>query len=189
MFFMSGRTHFEFWSYQNFKCTIWFVTIFAHLCCLHRFRVMAILVPILVLLYGSESWVVLEKDASLLRVFERKVLRAIFGPINENGVFRRRYNHELEAIYGKPDIISEIKRNRMRWFGHIIRMKESRVTKALFSKKPPFGTRSAGRRRLTWEESVENDLNRLNVKNWTLLAQDRKRWGKVLDQTLSTKWM
>ena len=91
-----------------------------------------------VLLYGSESWVVLEKDASLLRTFERKVLRTIFGPINENGVFRRRYNFELEAIYGKPDIISEIKRNRLRWFGHILRMKESRVTKALFIKKTSF---------------------------------------------------
>ena len=38
----------------------------------------------------------LEKNASLLRTFERKVLRTIFGPINENGVFRRRYNFELE---------------------------------------------------------------------------------------------
>ena len=119
-----------------------------------------------VLLYGSESWIVLEKDASLLRVFERKVLRTIFGPINENGVFRRRYNHELEAIYGKPDIISDIKRNRLRWLGHIVRMKEGRVTRSLFMKKPPFGTRSAGRQRLTWEESVKMDLNKLNVVNW-----------------------
>ena len=142
-----------------------------------------------VLLYGSESWVVLEKDASLLRIFERKVLRTIFGPINENGVFRRRYNFELEAIYGKPDIICDIKRNRLRWFGHIIRMNEGRVTKALFMKKPPFGTRSAGRQRLTWEESVKADLNRLNVQTWTSLAHDRKKWGEILDQTLSTNWM
>ena len=98
----------------------------------------------------------------------------IFGPINENGVFRRRYNFELEAIYGKPDIICDIKRNRLRWFGHIIRMNEGRVTKALFMKKPPFGTRSAGRQRLTREESVKADLNRLNVQTWTSLAHDRK---------------
>ena len=39
------------------------------------------------LLHGSESWVVLERDVSLLRVFERKVLRTIFGPVNEGGVF------------------------------------------------------------------------------------------------------
>ena len=142
-----------------------------------------------VLLYGSESWVVLEKDASLLRIFERKVLRTIFGPINENGVFRRRYNHELEAIYGKPDIISDIKRNRLRWLGHIVRMKEGRVTRNLFMKKPPFGTRSAGRQRLTWEESVNMNLNRLNVVTWLLQARDRKTWGKILDQALSTKWM
>ena len=102
---------------------------------------------------------------------------------------RQRYNFEFEAIYGKPDIISETKRNQLRWFRHILRMKESRVTKALFRNKQDFGTRSAGIQRLTWEESVETDLNQLNKENWTLLARDRKKWGNALDQNLSTKWM
>jgi hypothetical protein len=38
-----------------------------------------------VLAYGSEAWVLSKSDETILGVFERKILRAIFGPTNENG--------------------------------------------------------------------------------------------------------
>jgi sorting nexin-29 len=38
-----------------------------------------------VLAYGSETWVLSKSDEIILRVFERKILRAIFRPTNENG--------------------------------------------------------------------------------------------------------
>ena len=31
-----------------------------------------------------------------------------------------------------------------------------------------------------WEESMETDLNKLNVENWALLARHRKKWEKFL---------
>ena len=34
-----------------------------------------------VFLYGAEAWTLLSTDAAALRVFERKVLRKIFGPV------------------------------------------------------------------------------------------------------------
>jgi hypothetical protein len=49
-----------------------------------------------VLLYGSETWVLTKREENQLFVFERKVLRTICGPKIENGVYRRRYNYELE---------------------------------------------------------------------------------------------
>jgi hypothetical protein len=36
-----------------------------------------------VLAYGSETWVLSKSDEAILRVFERKILRAIFGPTND----------------------------------------------------------------------------------------------------------
>jgi hypothetical protein len=38
-----------------------------------------------VLAYGSEAWVLSKSDETILGVFERKILRANFGPTNENG--------------------------------------------------------------------------------------------------------
>jgi hypothetical protein len=37
-----------------------------------------------VLAYGSEAWVLSKSDETILGVFERKILRAIFGPTIEN---------------------------------------------------------------------------------------------------------
>jgi hypothetical protein len=38
-----------------------------------------------VLAYGSETWVLSKSDEAILGVFERKILRAIYGPTNDNG--------------------------------------------------------------------------------------------------------
>jgi len=38
-----------------------------------------------VLAYGSEIWVLSKSDEVILGVFERKILRDIFGPTNDNG--------------------------------------------------------------------------------------------------------
>jgi len=38
-----------------------------------------------VLVYGSETWVLSKSDEAILGVFERKILRDIFGPTNDNG--------------------------------------------------------------------------------------------------------
>jgi hypothetical protein len=44
-----------------------------------------------VLLYGSETWVLIKREEHQLLVFKRKVLRTKCGPKIENVVCRRRY--------------------------------------------------------------------------------------------------
>jgi hypothetical protein len=67
-----------------------------------------------VLAYGSETWVLSKSDEIILRVFERNILRAIFGPTNENGECRIKYNYELYTLYKESDIVIYIKINRLR---------------------------------------------------------------------------
>jgi hypothetical protein len=43
----------------------------------------------------SERWAVRGKDEYMIRIFERRILRRIYGPVNENCVWGSRYNHEL----------------------------------------------------------------------------------------------
>jgi hypothetical protein len=52
-----------------------------------------------VLAYGFETWVLSKSDEAILGVFERKVLRAIFGPTNDNGQWRIKCNDELHTLY------------------------------------------------------------------------------------------
>jgi hypothetical protein len=60
----------------------------------------------------------------ILRVFENRVLRRIFGPKRDEvtGDWRKLHNEELHNLYSSPDIIRMIKSRRMRWAGHVARM-------------------------------------------------------------------
>jgi hypothetical protein len=50
-------------------------------------------------------------------VFERKVLRTIYGPKIENGVYSSRYNHELDKEFNKPNALKTEypERPKFRW--------------------------------------------------------------------------
>ena len=72
-----------------------------------------------------------KSDEARLGVFERKVLRAIFGPTNDKGEWRIKYNVELYTLYKDNDIITYIKISRLRWAGHIIRLEDQNPARSL----------------------------------------------------------
>jgi hypothetical protein len=71
-----------------------------------------------VLSYASETWPLSRLDERLLSIFERRILRYIFGPVEANGTWRRRYNHELYKLFNEPDMIGYIKVKRLEWAGN-----------------------------------------------------------------------
>jgi hypothetical protein len=80
-----------------------------------------------VLTYASETWTLSKTDERLLSVSERRIFRCIFGAVQENGVWRKIYNHELYELFNEPDIVKYIKINRLGWAGHVIHMDNNRV--------------------------------------------------------------
>jgi hypothetical protein len=87
----------------------------------------------LVLLYGSETWVLTKTEENQLLVYERKVLRTICDSKIENDVYRRRYNHKLDKKLDSPNALNVTKTNKLRYAGHMIRRPEDLPQKALFS--------------------------------------------------------
>jgi hypothetical protein len=45
-------------------------------------------------MYGVETWVLSKADELRLGVFERKILRIIYGPICEGAAWKSRYNED-----------------------------------------------------------------------------------------------
>ena len=143
-----------------------------------------------VVLYGHETWTMLEEDLRALGVFERRVLRTIFGGVLENGVWRRRMNHELAQLYNEPSIRKIAKAGRVQWAGHVSRM-PTRTTSAIRKINPaklvfvsaPVGIRRRGGQRARWEDQVENDLESVGAsENWSQAAMDRAGWRNVVQQ-------
>jgi hypothetical protein len=82
-----------------------------------------------IVLNGSESWTLTKADEENLRIFERIIMRRIYGPTCANGVWRIKYNVELYGSYKDLDIVTVIKVARIRWLGHLVRMEEIRLAK------------------------------------------------------------
>jgi hypothetical protein len=79
-----------------------------------------------VVLYWCETRTLVIGEENILRVFENRVLRRIFGP-KRNGVtggWRKLRNEELCHLYFSPSVIRMITSRRMRWAGHVARMGE-----------------------------------------------------------------
>jgi hypothetical protein len=58
----------------------------------------------------------------MLDVFDRKILRWIFGPTQYEKGWRRRYNGEIYDLYKDMKVTEFIKLRRLQWAGHVIRM-------------------------------------------------------------------
>jgi hypothetical protein len=106
-----------------------------------------------------------EKDKTRLNMWERKILRKVYGPVTEREVWRIRRNEELRELYKAPDLVADINRKRQEWLGHVTRMDQRRFVKKIFDSKPE-GRRKVGRPRLRWLDDVENDLRMMKIKRW-----------------------
>jgi len=84
-----------------------------------------------VVTYGSELWALTMEEERALAVFERKILRKIYGPVKENELWRIRRNDGLEAIIKGENIVRFIKCQRIRWLGHIERMQDTAIPKRM----------------------------------------------------------
>jgi hypothetical protein len=74
-----------------------------------------------VLMHGAETWVLSKADELRLGVFERKIVRRIYGLICDGAIWRSRYN-ELYRLYDETDLVTTIRITRLRWGGHIVRI-------------------------------------------------------------------
>ena len=70
-----------------------------------------------------------------------------------------------------------IKSRRLKWAGHVARMKEGRSAFKILTCKPT-GKRPLGRPRGRWEGNIRMDLEEIGIstRNWINSVQDRDYW-------------
>ena len=105
----------------------------------------------------------IETTIQKLLVFERKILRRIFGPPKENQIWRIKTNEELDKLIKHKNIVNYIKAQRLSWFGHVQRMSDTRTVKKIFNWKP-LAKRSHGRPKYRWEYNIKQDICQMKIK-------------------------
>jgi hypothetical protein len=119
-------------------------------------------------------------------VFEKKVLRRIFGPKRDEvtGEWRKPHNEELRDLYSSPSIIRIIKSKRMG--GECSMNGWKRNAYRLLVGKPERKRPLGGRRR-RWVYNIRMDLGELvwGGVNWVGLTQDRDRWRVPMNAVMN----
>jgi hypothetical protein len=70
--------------------------------------------------------------------------------------WRKVHNEELHNLYISPNVIRMIKSRRMRWTGHVARMREKRIAYRILVVKPE-GKRQLGRPIRRWVYNIKID--------------------------------
>jgi hypothetical protein len=67
-----------------------------------------------------------------------------------------------------------MERNRLKWYGDVMRMADERIPKKMLEMKLRE-RRPRGRPRTRWMDQVKRDMEKRG-KKWTQVKQDRCRW-------------
>ena len=136
-----------------------------------------------VLLYGSEVWSTTVAQEQRLQTFYHRCLRTLIG-VNLGD---RLPNEQLLQLTGQPPLMEILRRNRLRWFGHVNRMETgdgqpSMIKKAMFSYFPQaVRPRNIGARK-RWEDKISDDLEAFNIRNWRRETMDKNTWRGTINR-------
>jgi len=111
-------------------------------------------------------------------IFERRIMRKIFGPTRtDGGYWRIKTNKEINEILKGQNIIGLIIEQRLIWSGHL----EDNIVQKIKRWKH-MSKRSIGKPKTRWEDDVLEDIKSMNVRNWKKVVQNRDSWKKVVEQ-------
>ena len=117
-------------------------------------------------MYGSEAWTVNESELSKIHTVEMDFLRSMIGKKRNDRVRNEWVRQECDV---KESIKVKTKRNLLRWFGHMERMNDERLTKKVYCAKVD-GCRRRGRPRKVWMDQICEIAN-----EWDIQSHDKRR--------------
>ena len=99
-----------------------------------------------------------------------------------------------EELYNRAEVkewSSEIKKRRLKWLGHLLRLPKEIPTKQAVHQVIPI-KRPRGKPNATWVNLIRKEMAALNINFYLqnfnqilTLANDRAAWNNLVDRTMS----
>ena len=125
----------------------------------------------LAIVYGSETWCLKENEKAILRRTKRAMVRAMCG----QKVVNRKTTEEQMDMLGLKETIDQLAiANEVRWYGHVLRRDDDSVLRVALNLEVS-GKRKRGRPKKTWKKQVEEETEKIGLKNEDALRQDKWR--------------
>ena len=131
-----------------------------------------------VVLFGSQTWKIMEGDNKKIDEFQSKCLRRIYKVhwpyiISNDELLKRGQTQRWSEV---------VRQKRWSWIRHVLRMDHSShcATDLTWT---PEGTRKVGRLKTTWRRTVEKEREQLGQTSWSqarMQAQNRSNWHRCI---------
>jgi len=125
------------------------------------------------MLHGSETWPVRKENEVALQRAEMRMVRWMCGMRLQDRIPSKGLRERL----GLDLLMSILQRNRLRWYGHVLRKEYNDWMKKSMEYEVE-GARPRGRPKETWREIVQKDCQVRGLKRED--AIDRIRWKKPI---------
>lgn len=136
------------------------------------------------LLYGTESWTLYARQERRLNTFHQRCLRRILGISWQDHV----PNKDVLEQAGTLSMFALLIKRRLRWLGHVTRMKDGRLPKDILYGELATGSRPTGRPALRYKDVCKRDLKAGGIAPAGLeaLAADRSKWQSTTRSAIKT---
>ena len=110
------------------------------------------------LLHGAETWTTTRGQEARLEVNEMRMLRWMSGVTRRDKI----RNEHIRGTTRVAQASKKISEKRLKWYGHVRRMKEEHIVRRMLDVDIP-GTRRRGRSNLRWKDACKrhNDTGRV----------------------------
>jgi hypothetical protein len=140
-----------------------------------------------ILLYGCETWNILEADLRRLQSFHRRSIRETLRVTMRQTWKDRIKSSHLNALLGIRNLVDSYRDRLLRWTGVLCRMPLDRLPRRLMTSWVQHPRRRGGQQK-TWGRTVTTALRARGVptefKKWNALAQNKRTWRERVRSSL-----
>ena len=134
------------------------------------------------LTYACETWPMKVESEQRMNTTEMRMIRRMC----RVSLRDKCSNEDLRQRMGIEPASSVMRRSRLRWYGHVYRMKQDECVKRVLNFEVT-GRRPRGRPKKTWDETLSTDRRLLGLKPEDAL--DRQFWRKIIRKPSPTQSM